>query len=179
MQGVKGGLFTEVAQKAQDQSGADAPLGLSVLAGARKAMNHGLHRHAALGVGLRVKKDFCTHHVVSCGALEIRHGHVVEVLLLQQNTGPGVVDVQKTLQIGESVGRTQRLHIGIRQLHTIALGQRKDQLGLQRAFNVHVQLCLGHGAQQRGNAVGRYAGNRRGHCVGHQQTPKVTPLAFR
>ena len=39
------------------------------------------------------------------------------------------------------------------KVHAVALGQRKDQLRLQRAFDVDVQLGLGHGAQQLGQAV--------------------------
>jgi hypothetical protein len=80
-------------------------------------------------------------------------GHVVEVLLLQQHAGASVVDVEKALQVGEGVGRAQGLHAGVGQRHAVALGQREDHLRLQRALDVDVQLGLGHGAQQFGQAV--------------------------
>ena len=96
-----------------------------------QTVDHRLHRHAALGVGLRVKKEFSMHHMVGRRALKVGPRHVVKVLLMQQHAGPGVVNVQKALQVGEGIGRTQRLHAGIRQRHTVALCQRNNQLGLQ------------------------------------------------
>jgi hypothetical protein len=35
------------------------------------------------------------------------------------------------------------------------LGHGKNQLGLKRSFDVHVQLGLGHALQQLGQALGR------------------------
>ena len=90
-------------------------------------------------------------------APQIGHGHVEEVLLLQQHAGAGVVDVEEALQVGERVGRAQRLDARVRQRDAIALGQREDQLGLERALDVDVQFGLGHRAQQRGPAGWRGA----------------------
>ena len=87
----------------------DAQLGLRVVAGAVQAVDHGLHRHAAGGVRLRVEEHLGVHHVVGRRAVEVGPGHVVEVLLLQQHAGAGVVDVQEALQVGEGVGAAQRL----------------------------------------------------------------------
>ena len=64
--------------------------------------------------------------------------------------------------------------VGVGQRQAVALRQREDQLGLQRALDVDVQLGLGHGAQQLGDARGGNGGN-----LEHQQTPKVMPLARR
>ena len=63
---------------------------------------------------------------------------------LQQHAGAGVVDVEEALQVGEGVGRAQRLDAGVGQRHAVALRQREDQLGLERALDVDVQLGLGH-----------------------------------
>ena len=60
------------------------------------------------------KISACTH-VVGRGALQVGPGHVVEVLLLQQHAGAGVVDVQEALQVGEGVGAAQLLDAGVRQ----------------------------------------------------------------
>ena len=41
------------------------------LAGMVQALDHGLERHAARGMGLRIEEDLGMHHVVGCGALEV------------------------------------------------------------------------------------------------------------
>jgi hypothetical protein len=67
----------------------------------------------------------------------------------KKSAGAGVVDIEKALQIAEGVGLAQGLHARVGQRHAVALRQREDQLRLQRAFDVDVQLGLGHAAQQR------------------------------
>jgi hypothetical protein len=153
LQRGEGVVLAEVAQEAQDQVGAHAQLGVGVEAGAVQAADHDLHRHAARGVGLGVEEELGAHHVVGGRLLKVGPGHVVEILLLQQHAGAGVVDVEKALQVGEGIGATQRFHTRVRQRHPVALRQREDHLRLQRALDVNMQLGLGHGAQQFGQAV--------------------------
>jgi hypothetical protein len=143
-------------------------------AGAVQAVNDRFDRHAARGMRLRVEEHLGVHHVVGGGALQVSPGHVEEVLLLQQHAGAGVVDVQEALQVGEGIGLAQLLDAGVGNAHAVALREREDELGLQRAFDVHVQLGLGHGAQQVGQAVGgdaveaRVVGRSKvGHGGGH------------
>jgi hypothetical protein len=121
-------------------------------------------------VGLRVEEYLGAHHVVGLGAQQVGPRHVVEVLLAQQHAGAGVVDVQEGLQVGEGVSLAQVLDAAVRQGHAIALRQLEDQFGLQRAFDVDMQFGLGHGRQQRGQALGGDVASG-----GHQQTPKVIP----
>jgi hypothetical protein len=147
-------FFAQMAQEAEDERGAHAELRLCIDARAVQAVDHRLHRHAARGVRLRVEEHLGVHHVVGRGALQVSPGHVVEVLLFQQHARAGVVDVQEALQVGEGVGAAQFFDAGIRNGHAVALREREDQLGFERAFDVHVQLGLGHGAQQFGEAVG-------------------------
>ena len=109
---------------------------------------------AVPGVGLRVKEDFGVQHVVGMGPHQVGTGHVVEVLLGAQHLGACVVDVQEALQVVEHVGAAQRINIRVRKIHPVARGQREDEFGLQRALDVHVQLCLGHGPQQSVQPVG-------------------------
>ncbi len=173
----EGVFLAQVAQEAQDQRGAHAELALRIDTGTVQAVDHGLHRDAAHRVRLRVEEHLGVHHVVGRGAFEIGPGHVVEILLLQQDAGAGVVDVEEALQVGERVGATQVFHARVGNRDAVALRQREDQLGLERALDVHVQLGLGHGAQQRGQAVGGNGGD--GVLGRHQQTPKVMPRALR
>ena len=130
IEGLQGGFFAQVAQEAQDELRTHAQLRLRIRTRAVQAVDDGGHGHAALGVGLWVKEDFCMHHVVSFGALQISPSHVVKILLVQQHARACVVDVEEALQVGEGIGRTQGFYIRIRQLHTIALGQRKDEFRL-------------------------------------------------
>ena len=143
-QGGNGFFFRQVAQEAHDQRGADR----SVLAGARDAVDDGLERHAARGMRLRVEEDLRVADIVGVRAGQVRHRHVVEVLLGQQDTCAGVINVQERLQIGESVRLTQRFDRCVGKCHPIPLRQLKNQLGLERAFNVDVQFCLRHRLQQ-------------------------------
>ena len=83
------------------------------------------------GVRLWVKKQLGVHHVIASGFHEVGVCHVVKILLGDEHAGPCVIDVQKALQVGEGIGAAQGGHIGIGQLNVVALGQRKDQLGLE------------------------------------------------
>ena len=170
LQRFKGRGLAEVAQEAQDQCGTDAQLGARVLTGAVQAVDHRLDRHAACGVGLRVKENLCMRYVIHSSSRKVGAGHIVKILLMQQNAGPGVVDVQKALQVGKGIGLPQGLYAGIGQRNIVALRQGKDQLGFERAFNVDMQFGLGHGPQQ---LLQTLRGDR-GHFK-HQQTPKVMP----
>jgi hypothetical protein len=103
---------------------------------------------------LRIEEQFGMDDVVRLGAQEIGPGHVEEVLLVQQHAGAGVVNIEKALQVGERIGGAQRVDAGIGQGHAVALGQREDQFGFQRTFDMDVQLGLGHGA---GEGAQRFA----------------------
>src|SRR5204862_1391363 len=80
LESLEGRVLREMPQKTKDERGADAQLGLGVVASAMQAADDGAHGHVALGVGLRIEKDFCVHHVVGGGTLEVGPGHVVKIL---------------------------------------------------------------------------------------------------
>ena len=148
------GFFAEVAQKAHDQARAHAPLRLRRVQRTAYAVVNGGKGNAAVGVRLRVEKDFGVHDAVGVGALEVGPGQVVEVLLGLQHARTGVVQVQKGLQAVELVSITQRVDAGIRQGNAVTRGQGKHQLRLQRAFNMQVQLGFGQRRNQRVYGVG-------------------------
>ena len=79
------GVFAQVAQKAQDQR-ASTPSSRRALRARGQAVDHGRERDAALGVRLRVEEDLGVDDVVGRGAAEVRHRHVVEVLLACSST---------------------------------------------------------------------------------------------
>ena len=108
-------------------------------------------------MGLRIKKDLGMHHMVGGCALKVSPGQVIKILGLLQHAGPRVVNIQKTLQIGERIGLAHRSHICMGQSHLVAPCQLKHQLGLQAALDVQMQFGLGHGTQQFGQ-TGRVDG---------------------
>ncbi len=112
-----------------------------------QALDDGLGAQAVRRVGLGVKKYFGMQHVVDPGPRQIGTGHVEKVLFGLEYRSTRVVDVQKALQVVKHIGMSQCLYAGVGQRHTVALAHGKYQFGFQRAFDVHVQLGLGHGAQ--------------------------------
>ena len=167
-------FFAQMAQETHDQQGADTEFGLRIDAGAVQSVDNRFHADPARRVRLRIEKKLGMRHVVCSSAGEISHRHVMEILLGDQHAGAGVVDVQKALQIGEGISAAQFLHAGIGKRHAVALGQRKDQFWLQRAFDVDVQFGLGHLPEQRGQAVG---GNGFDKLHGDSKKEKGCPKA--
>ena len=86
-------------------------------------------------------------HVLGPGAVQVAPGHVEEVVFRLQYAGAGIVDVEKTLQVGEGIGRAQLLYGFVAELDTVSSGQLEDQFRLQRPFDVDMQFRLWHAAQ--------------------------------
>ena len=123
LQRFKRFFLAQVAKKTQNQRCADAQLGLGIDAGAVQAVDDCRHDHAARRVGLRVEKNLGVDDVVNGGLAQIGQRHVVEVLAGNQHARPGVVDIQKALQIGKRIGPAQRFNIGIGQGDAVARSQ--------------------------------------------------------
>ena len=47
------------------------------------AIDHRAHRHAARGMGLRIEEYFRMTDVVTPGALQVSHRHIIKILLGQ------------------------------------------------------------------------------------------------
>jgi hypothetical protein len=88
--------------------------------------------------------DLGVDDVLGTGLLEVGHGQVVEVLLLQQHAHALVVHGQEGGQVVEVVGGPHLLHRAVGELQAVAGGQLELELGLQRALEVEMQLGLGH-----------------------------------
>ncbi|MEN9467545.1 MAG: hypothetical protein RL081_1546 [Pseudomonadota bacterium] len=142
-------------QEAQNQRRRHAKLGRGVHAGTVQAVDHHLRTEAMAGMRLGVKEDFGVQHVVSLRARQVGAGHVIEVLLGLEHGGACVVNIQKLLQVVEHISLAQGVHAGVVQRHLVALAHGKNHVGFQRALDMHVELGLGHAAQQLGQALGR------------------------
>ena len=100
------------------------------------AVDHGLKRHTAIGVCLRIEEDLRMAHALAGRPVEIRPGQVVEVLFLEQYPAARIVDVEEGLQVAEDVGAANVVHRGIGHGDTVAARQREHEVRLERAFDV-------------------------------------------
>ena len=160
-----------MAQEAQDEGCRHAELRRCVHAGAVQAFHHHDRIQAVAGVRLGVEEQLGVGDVVLLGALQVGAGHVIKVLLGLEHQRTCMVDVQKALQVVKDIGLAHGLRAGVGQRHAVALGQGKHLFGLQRAFDMHVQLGLGHGAQEFGHALRGYGFDEA--YWAHGITPKV------
>jgi 2,4-dienoyl-CoA reductase-like NADH-dependent reductase (Old Yellow Enzyme family) len=67
---------------------------------------------------------------------------IVEILLGHQNRHALVVDVEKVLQPAEAVGAAQALDRIVGETNAVAPSQSKEELRLETAFDMDVQLAL-------------------------------------
>ena len=63
-----------MAQKAHDQTGADAVLGMRFHAGAVQAVDDGCHTHATVGVGLGVEENLADCYIIYSTLVNICFG---------------------------------------------------------------------------------------------------------
>ena len=88
------------------------------------------------------------NHAIRRRAIEIGSGEIVEIPLCPQHVCPGIIDVEKILQIAKGIGRTDILHAGIGNGDAVALGQREHEFRLQTAFDMQMKFSLGQGADE-------------------------------
>src|SRR3546814_6953096 len=87
-------------------------------------------------MALRIEEDLGMADVVLRDAAQVGQGEIVEILLGEQHRHALVVEVEKILQDGESIGRAQRLDVGVGQGNAVALREGEHHVRLQRAFDV-------------------------------------------
>src|SRR3546814_18553555 len=109
-------------------------------------------------MALRIEEDLGMADVVLRDAAQVGQGEIVEILLGEQHRHALVVEVEKILQAGESIGRAQRLDVGVGQGNAVALSEGEHHLRLQRAFDVQVKLRL----RQAGATSEKRGGGKRG-----------------
>ncbi len=132
-----------MAQETEDQPAADAQQLAAIGQRGADAVERGLERYAAVGVGLRVEEGLGVHHVLLFALLQVGPGQVIEVLLGTQHVGASVVEIEELLQVAEVVGAAQCFDVIPGQGDLVALGQTEHQFRLQRALQVQVEFGLG------------------------------------
>ncbi len=107
-------------------------------------------RDAAFGVRLGIEERLHVSDPVRVGSRQIREGEVAEVGPRPQHGAGRVVHVEERLQVRELDRRRPHfLRGGIRQPNVVSLGQFERELGLERAFEVNVELHLWQALDQR------------------------------
>lgn len=106
-------------------------------------------------------------------AAQVGQGQRMEIVLVAQHVGTGVVEIEEGLQVGKIVGRAQRLDVRVLERHAVLLGQREGQLGFERAFDMQMQFGLGDGADE-GVDVGSHVCECR-PCRARTQTAACAP----
>src|SRR5450755_3012130 len=99
----------------------DSHFALRLMQRLANALQHGRESDTAFGVGLRVEKDFHMHCTLFVGLAEIRSSQSLEVFLVTQYVRSCIVDVEKGLQIRETISPTQLLDRGVGQRHAVLL----------------------------------------------------------
>ncbi len=135
-------LLGEVAEEAQDQVRGHAVATMRVVHRVAQPRDHDLHRDAAIGVRLRIEEQLGVDDVVRVRACEVRHRERVEVAAIAEDGAARVIEIEERLEVVEVVGGADRLDRGVRQRHAVLAGEGEHHLGLERAFDMEVQLDL-------------------------------------
>ena len=142
-QQVLGGLAAEVAQEAHDQVGGEVRVPC-LREGRPEPLEDRRQRNAVGHVRLRVAEHLGPSDAGCPGAGQVGGGEVVEVLGGPEHRQVGVVDVEEVLQAAEvGVARRQLRRVVRRQRDVVAAGQLDQQVGLEGALDVDVQLGQG------------------------------------
>ena len=128
-------------------------------------------RDAARGMRLRIEEHLGMEDVLLAAAREIGRCEVEEVLRLDQHAAALVVEIEKRLEVGEVVGGGKIRRRAEVERHAVALGQREHHLGLERSFEMKMQLRLGHGPQKSVaiHAACSFADARRLRSIGRSR----------
>ena len=97
-----------------------------------------------------IEEDFGVPAAIGMQPREIGERHLPEIVLGHQDVRALITDVEKVLQVGEGVCRPHLLHALEWEIDLVALAEGKHLLGLERAFDMQVELGLGNAADECG-----------------------------
>jgi hypothetical protein len=137
-----------VPPEAHDELRRDAIFRLSLLHAGREAIDGDREGKPAVGMGLGIKEDLGVAAAIGVEPGEIGERDVLEVLFRHQDVVGLIDDVEEILQVGEGVGGLDLLDGLERDIDLVALAEREHLLGLERAFDVQVELGLGQTADE-------------------------------
>src|ERR1700730_201540 len=135
--------FVELALDAYDQSSGDSVTCARVIDRRENVFDNDGDWNPALGMCLRADKHLRMTHVISGCPREIGSGHFIEIDTLLKNREAEIEEIEERLQTVEPVGAPKCLGVAVRQTDAIARRQLDEQLGFQRALEMHMQFGLG------------------------------------
>ena len=103
---------------------------------------------------------------------EVGDRQILEVCFRLQHARALVVDVQEVLQVGEGIGRADRLDAVEGQGDAVALRQLEHQLGFEAALDVQMQFGLGQAADE-----GRQIGAHEPYHTARRAAGQASPAA--
>ncbi len=112
------------------------------------ATDHGADLDAACGMRLRIEEDLGVNHALLMRAAQVRGGERVEIALIAQHTGHGVVEIEEGLQIRELIGAAQLRRRGVGKTDAMCTRELEGHLRLQRAFDMNMELGLWQSADE-------------------------------
>nr|WP_020651045.1 hypothetical protein [Solimonas variicoloris] len=125
----------------------------------REAAEDRRQRHAAFQVQLRVEEHLGVDHALRLRPGVEGHRQIAEVARRADRADQLLVDADEARQIARvAQALAHRLGVGVRRGEAVARRHRQIQLGLHRAFEMHVQLGFRqphHEAPQFGARIGR------------------------
>src|SRR6185369_2596079 len=131
VQSRKSVLFTEVAQKTEYQRGTQSQLFTAATDCPVQSVDYRFKGNSSGRMCLRIEEDFRMEYIFGFGPLQIGPGHVEEIFFFLQYAGPGIVDVQKALQISKGIGSTQFMHGRVGELNPVPGCQFEHQFRLK------------------------------------------------
>jgi hypothetical protein len=162
LQRLQGRFLAQMAQETQDQARADAQFRLGLRHRAAQAAHHRL-------VSPRRARCASADRRTAPHAPRCRRGHAGSrprpcrrnPVLGQQHAGAGVVDVEEALQVGEGVGRAQRLHARVRQATPLRCASAKISSGSSEPSMWMCSSALGRPRRKSGRRFGATTGFMR------------------
>ena len=130
-----------MAQEGEDETAADAVVDLRRGEGVGDPCEHNGRRYTAGSVGLKVTEHLGTHDARSRCPCEVGVGQFCEVRFRSQDLHVRVVEVEEVLQAAEGVAAAQVFDVAVRHRDPVAFREGEDELGLEGALQVQVELC--------------------------------------
>lgn len=145
--GVFGGL---VAEEAKDQASRYPQCTLRHQQAQTVAPDDGRERHTSGRVRLGVEEEFDVLDVLRVGTRQVVHGQVAEIMLGLEDAEVRVVDGQERRQVVKGVSRLRWVEgrQGWWEGEVVPLGELAGQAWCEAAFQVDVELALGHSVDE-------------------------------
>jgi hypothetical protein len=130
--------------RADHQTGTYPTLTFSIVHRPQDAVHDAIDRNSSTSKALGTHEQLGPDDPVLMGPSQIGCGHVVEVRFMQEHAATLEIEIEERLQVREMVSGSERFRRFPTKLDTVPFSQCEHHLGLQAAFDVHVQVGFRH-----------------------------------